>query len=176
MYACMATRPDICTAVHFYSQFQKNATEEQWKGLKRILKYIQGTLELGICLDESSNEPIVCYADADFANHFDRKSISGFVIEMFGNVILWGTKKHKSVALSTTEAEYIDLATATTDVLWLKQLLSGFNITPGKPISIYDNNQSCIRALEGWDQRRMKHIDVKYNFIKDLHQAKLISV
>lgn len=176
MYACMATRPDLCTAVNFHSQFQKNATEEQWKGLKRILRYVQGTLELGICLNYKSNEPIVCYADADFANNFDRKSISGYVIEVFGSVVLWGTRKQRCVALSTTEAEYIALATATTEVLWLRQLFSEINISLPGPISIYEDNQSCIRALESWDQKRMKHIDIKYNFIRDLYQAKVISV
>lgn len=86
------------------------------------------------------NPCLVCFADVYFVNIFDRKSISGYVIEVFGNVVVWGKKR--CVALSTTEVEYTALATAITEVRWLKQLLSEINISLTGPLSIYEDNQS----------------------------------
>ena len=165
MYACMATRPDICSAVNYFSQYQSNPLEVHWKGLKRILRYIQGTLDLSLCFDNLAG-----YADADFANNFDRKSVTGYVVEVFGNVISWCTWKQRTVALSTTEAEFVALDTASTEILWVKQLLSNLGLPIKDPIPVYEDNQSCIHSLKSWDQRRMKHIDVKYNFVRDLQE------
>jgi hypothetical protein len=75
----MATRPDICVAVNFYSQFQTNATEVQWKGLKKVLRYLMGCLDWGIWFRSNNNNPLLVFADADYANHPNRKSISGFL-------------------------------------------------------------------------------------------------
>jgi len=176
MYACIATRPDICVAVNYFSQFQVDPTEEHWKGLKRILRYLQGTLDLGISYRNPSEKPLVGYADADYANNYDRKSVTGFVIEVFGNTVSWCTRKQKTVALSTTEAEFVALATASTEILWLKQLLSELRISITDPIPVFEDNQSCIHALKTWDQKRMKHIDVKYNFIRDLQREHIFLV
>ena len=148
MYACMATRPDICAAVNLFSQFQSNATDVHFKGLKRILRYIQGTKDLSLWFKGNSYHPLVLYVDADYANEPGRKSISGFVIEMFGDPVLWGTRKQKSVALSSTEAD----------------------------IPVYEDNQACIHALKSWDVKRLKHIDIKYNFVKDLYHKKVIDI
>lgn len=176
MYATMFTRPDICVAVNLFSQFQTNATEIQWKGLKRILRYLQGTPKLGIWFKGNSNYPLVLYVDADFANNPGRKSISGFVIEMFGDPVLWATRKQNSVALSSTEAEFVSLATGVAELLWLKQLLKDLGVPVTEPIPVFEDNQPCIHALESWETKRLKHVDVKYNFVKDLHRSKIINV
>lgn len=176
MYSCMSTRPDFCTAVNVFSQYQSYATEKHWKGIKRILRYIQGTLSWGLWLKGISEIPLVLYADADFANEPDRKSVSGFVIEMFGDSVVWGTRKQTCVAKSSTEAEYIALATAVSELLWVRQLLMDLDITIDIAIPVHEDNQAVIHALSRWDVKRLKHVDVKYNFIKDLYQKKIIDV
>jgi len=93
MYACMATRPNICAAVNHFTQFQTNPTVDHWKGLKRVLRYVQGTLDLSLCFERKSDCPLSVYADADFANGSDRKSILGYVVEVFGNSVSWCTRK-----------------------------------------------------------------------------------
>lgn len=175
MYACMATRPDICVAVNYYSQFQTNATEEQWKGLKRILRYIKGTLDWGIWFRSNNSNPLLVFADSDFANHKDRKSVSGFILDLFGDMVLWGTRKQSFVALSTTEAELVALAVATAEALWLKHLLHELGVSVST-IKLFEDNQSCISALSNWDVKRLKHMDVKYNFVKDLWRKGLLAV
>ena len=74
------------------------------------------------------------FADADFANESDRKSISGSLLEVNGDLVSWGTRKHTSVALSSSESEFVSLATPTREALWLKQLL----VEIGK-CSLYSN-------------------------------------
>ena len=176
MYACMSTRPDICAAVNVFSQFQCNGTEDHWKGLKRILRYIQGTVNCGLWFKDMSYHPLALFVDADFENDPGRKSISGFVIEMYGDPVLWGTRKQTSVALSSTEAEYVALATAVSELLWLRQLLNELGICIDGPIPVFEDNQSCITALKNWEVKRLKHVDIKYNFVKDLCQKNVISV
>lgn len=175
MYACMATRPDICVAVNFYSQFQTNATEEQWKGIKRILRYIKGTLDWGIWFKSNNCNSLLVFADADYANHQNRKSISGFILDVYGDTVLWGTRKQTFVALSTTEAEFVALAVATAEALWLKQLLKELNVSVSS-IKLFEDNQSCISALSSWEVKRLKHMDIKYNFVKDLWRKGLLCV
>jgi len=80
------------------------------------------------------------------------------------------------VALSITEAEYVSLATASADVLWTKQLLADLKINCLGSIPIYEDNQSCIHSLKTWNQKRLKHIDVKYNFVRDLQQKKIFDI
>jgi hypothetical protein len=97
-YACLGTRPDVCVAVQFHSQFQSNATETQRKGLKRILRYLKGTGDFGLWFRGSAYSPLQLYVDANFANDFIRKSVSGFLLKFYGDSVVWGTRKQTAVA------------------------------------------------------------------------------
>ena len=177
MYACMATRPDICVAVNHFSQFQVNPTTEHWKGLKRILRYLKGTSKWGLWYKSMAYSPITLHVDADFANEPGRKSVSGFIVETYGDCVAWATRKQTSVALSSTEAEYIALATGVREILWLRQILNELGISGlDQPIPVFEDNQAVIHALKVWDMKRLKHIDVKYNFVKDLFMKNVINV
>jgi hypothetical protein len=165
IYLMFNTRPNISSAINFYSRYQSNATEAQWLGLKRILRYLKGTAHIGLLYDVNCKKPLVSYTDADWANDYDRKSISGFLIQIYGNLVTWVTRKQKMAALTSTEAEYVALASAVTEVLWMKGLLGDFQICDIKPV-IYEDNQSCIALLSHWEHKRLKHVDVKYNFVR----------
>lgn len=176
MYLTRTTRPDLSAAVNFYSRFQSNATEAQWVGLKRILRYVQATRNLGLYFPNNNNEPLVGYADADWANDEDRKSITGTLFEVLGCTVSWMTRKQQTVALSSTEAEYVALAIAGTEFQWLKGLLSEMGFNLANPVTIYEDNQACIHLLRRWEHSRLKHVDVKYKFIQDLHNNRAIAV
>ncbi len=94
---------------------------------------------------------------------------------MFLDSVLWATRKQNSVALSSTEAEFVSLATAVAELLWVKQLLIELGVPLTDCIPVFEVNQPCIHALEAWETKRLKHIDVKYNFVKDLHCSKIIN-
>ena len=180
LYVTQTTRPDLSYSVNFFSRFQSQPKQSHWKGLKRILRYIKGTLNLGIyyCKSSSPNsELLIGYADADWGGSIDRKSTSGFVFQLFGNLVSWATKKQLNVALSSTEAEYVALATGASEFLWLKSLLACFDIYIDINNSvIFEDNQSCIHLLHKWEHKRLKHVDIKYNFVKDFVNKKVFKV
>jgi hypothetical protein len=176
MYACLATRPDLCIAVNFFSQYQSKATKALWEGLKRILRYLQGTKSWGLWYRSHNKTILVGYADADFANGVDRKSVTGYLFKLYGNLIVWALRKQRTVALSSTEAEFISLASAAAEYLRVKQMLQEMKVFVEEPVIMFEDNQACIHSLVSWDQKRLKHIDIKYNFIRDLIKNKLIEV
>lgn len=179
MYLMLTTRPDLSASVNYFSRFQSNATDLHWNGLKRILRYIKGTLNYGLFYQRFGNGggmTLPGYADADWAGDVDRKSTSGFLFRVYDATVLWTTRKQTTVALSSTEAEYVALASAATELVWLKNLLSDFHVKFEGPIVIFEDNQSCISLLSKWEHRRLKHVDVKYNFIRELFTSGVIDV
>lgn len=107
---------------------------------------------------------IVTYVDSDWGGDTnDRKSVSGFLLKVFGNTVAWTTRKQSSVALSTTEAELIALCSAVCDSLWLKKLLLELRLKV-QSIIIFEDNQGCISIIKNpGNNRRVKHMDLKYN-------------
>ncbi|KMQ86178.1 integrase core domain protein [Lasius niger] len=118
LYLAMVTRPDIAYAVKAVNQYAKSPNKQHWNAVKRIIKYIKGTIDYGIKFKRTeSNLSLVAFSDADFAGDKQtRKSTSGLVIKLGDAPIVWSSQKQRSVALSTTESEYI-AATQTTKEL-----------------------------------------------------------
>jgi len=170
MYGMLATRPDLSMAVNFFSRFLSCATNEQWNGLKRVLRYIKGSLKRSLFFPKNvSKYSIEGYADADFGGDSDFKSTSGYLLQLNKRTVLWATRKQDTVALSTCEAEYVSLATTACDLFWLENLLADFQIDLSTSV-LYEDNQSCIEALKRADYKRLKHINVKLYFLKDLFE------
>lgn len=177
-YLALISRPDISSAVSILSRFQSCATERHWSGLKRVLRYLRGTTELYMLFDaHEDNVALQGYADADFAKQFDdRKSNSGHIFQVFGNMVSWATKRQQTVSLSSTEAEFVSLCNAAKEGIWLSSLLGEMGIATGT-FTIYEDNVPCISiAEEPREHQRSKHIDIKYMFLRDMIQAKKLRV
>ena len=117
LYLSNWTRPDIAFAVSNVAKFSSNPTQEHWIAVKRILRYIKGTVTVGINYTVD-NSDIFGYCDADWAgDRNDRKSTSGYVFNLAGGPVSWRSKKQTCIALSTAEAEY---------VIWHMQLKKQF--------------------------------------------------
>ena len=123
MYAMVSTRPDISHAVGVVSRFMANPGEEHWRAVKWVLLYLRGTSDH--CISFDGREGSVCgYVDADYAGDLDkRRSTTGYVFTLAGGVISWMSKLQETVALSTTEAEYLAASDACKEAIWLKFLL-----------------------------------------------------
>jgi uncharacterized protein (DUF1330 family) len=163
------TRPDICFAVNTLSQFQVEPRHEHWIVAKHVLRYIRGTINYGLRYTASSNIQLHGFTDSDWAGSVkDRKSTSGMCFSLGSTMISWGSRKQKSVALSTAEAEDIAACEACTEAIWLRKLISDlFDQIPESTI-IHCDNQSCIRLSElPVFHERSKHIEIKYYFIRD---------
>ena len=109
------------------------------------------------------------HSDSDWAMSSDRRSISGYAFKLCNesSLISWKTRKQSIVALSTCEAEYVALATATQEAKFLRQLLADLTCLPCKSVSIYVDNQEAIGlANNPIHHKRSKHIDVKYHYVR----------
>uniref|UniRef100_A0A0K8T1E2 Reverse transcriptase Ty1/copia-type domain-containing protein n=2 Tax=Lygus hesperus TaxID=30085 RepID=A0A0K8T1E2_LYGHE len=175
MHLMLATRPDIGFAVTFHSRFQSSATEENWTSAKRILRYLRGSIDFGLHFPKDCDVVLTAYADSDWANDTSRKSTSGFLIQIFGAAVSWSSRKQSITALSSTEAEFVALASAVAETVWIIGLLREISIDPGIPI-VFEDNQGCIKNIQKWEQKRLKHVDIKYNFVRDFVNNNTIQV
>ena len=130
MYLMVQTRPDLAYSVSKLAQFMSNPREEHWTALKRVLRYLQSTQELGICYSRSKGElTLSAWTDASWGEDpDDSRSTNGYVILMQGGPVAWKSQKQQSVALSSTEAEYVGQTMAATTVMWSRNLIHELQI------------------------------------------------
>lgn len=130
--------------------------------------YSRNTRLWTIFSKKACKKPLKVYVDADWANNKDQKSVTGYLIQVYGSTVAWTSKKQATIALSSTESEYVALATVAAEILWFKKLMYDFGINTKGSITVFEDNQSCIHLLKKWERSRLKHIDVKYNFVREL--------
>ena len=176
LYLSVATRPDIAFAVSNVAKYCAKPTKQHWIAVKRIMRYLKGTLNYGLCYAASDNTQCVGFSDADFAGDIDdRKSTTGYMFQMSGAAISWRSKKQTCVSLSTAEAEYIALASAGQEAVWIRQLLSDMKSVPTGPTVMFEDNQSAISMVKNPQYHgRTKHVDIKFHFIQDLSKTETI--
>lgn len=169
LYVAVTTRPDISIATSILGRRVKEPSEADWTEAKRVLRYLKGTLDKVLYLG-GDGQKLECFVDADWAGDAsDRKSNSGFVFKFGDGLIGWGCHKQKCVALSSTEAEYVALAECLQEIKWIQKLMADVGQQLVLPIVVHEDNQSCIALTrEDRTERKAKHIDTKYNFVKDM--------
>lgn len=111
MYLGIGTRPDIAFALSTVSQYLESPDKIHWNAVKRILKYLKGTVDYGLVFKANTNLILSVFSDADYAGDIEtRKSTSGYVFKLNDSTISWCSQKQKVVLLSTTETEFIAAA------------------------------------------------------------------
>lgn len=125
MYLTVNTRPDISASVTIISQYNSKPLSTDWTGLKRIVRYLKGSKDYKLTLNhKEKKDQLIGYADADWAeNRESRKSNSGYIFQYLNATISWACRKQTCVVLSSTEAEYIALAEACREGLWIRNFL-----------------------------------------------------
>ena len=119
IYLSTKTRPDISFAVHQVSRHCHNPSRTHWTAVKRIIRYLKGTLNYGILYKHSSTDNLKGYSDSDFASDTsDRKSVSGNIFMMQGGPVSWLSRKQTTVSMSTAEAEYVALSTCAQEAIY----------------------------------------------------------
>jgi hypothetical protein len=175
MYATCATRPDLAFAVSYLSQFASHPTQAHWAALKRVLRYIKGTLDLSLTFrhsSERSNNAAVIhgFSDSDYGNN--ARSVMGYAFILAGGAITWSSNRMPNVTLSSSESEYNGLTNAAKEAMWLRTFLSELHLQPAAPMVIYGDNQAALSIARNQQYHTAtKHIAIKWHWIREVIES-----
>jgi len=143
--------------------------EPHLAALKRILRYIRGTLHLGLLLRPSTQSDLLVYSDADWAGCPDtRKSTFGYAVFLGDNLVSWSSKRQNAVSRSSAEAEYRAIANAIAEVSWLRQLLVELHVPLRRTALVYCDNISIVYMSSNPVQhQRTKHVEIDLHFVHE---------
>ena len=169
-----ASRPDIAFSVGVCSRFQFNSKVSHLN-VKRIIKYVGGICDYGLFYSKESNLSLAGFSDSNWAgNDDDRKSTIGGCFYVEANLDAWMIKKQNSTSLSTAEAEYIAAGSCCSQLLWMKKVLTDYGISQDT-MSVYCDNSSAIDKSKNLIQHsKTKHIEIRYHFIRNLVERKIV--
>ena len=172
-----ASRPNLQLSVGIYARFQSNPNQSYLNVVKRILRYLVGTTNLGLQYEKDTARDITGYCDTDFArDRVERKSTSGCCYFFEKALITWLSKKQNTIALSIVEAEYVSAANCCAQILQIKHQLEDFNLRYTRIPILCDNTSAINLAKNPIQHSRSKHIDIKHHFIKDHVQKRDIEL
>ncbi|KAG5872508.1 hypothetical protein JTB14_010483 [Gonioctena quinquepunctata] len=162
-------KENLAYSIGFLSRSLENPTAEDVAKVKRVFRYIAGTLDLGIIYRPNFKRgTLECYSDADFGGCTKTgRSTLGVVMIHAGGAISWLSQRQAMVATSTTEAEIVAANEATKEIIWLSRLFEGIIGLKHVPILQVDNSAAVRLAQNPEFHRRTKHISIKYFFIRE---------
>ncbi|GJW04070.1 hypothetical protein Tco_1562926 [Tanacetum coccineum] len=162
------SRPDITFVVCMCARYQAKSTEKHLHAIKRIFKYLRGTINRGIWYPKDYSIALTAYADADHAGYQDtRRSTFGSMQLLRDKLVSWSSKRQKRLAISSMKVEYIALSSCCAQVLWMRSQLTDYGLGFNK-IPMYCDNKSVIAlCCNNVQHSRSKHIDIRFYFIKE---------
>ncbi|GJS59371.1 retrovirus-related pol polyprotein from transposon TNT 1-94 [Tanacetum coccineum] len=139
-----SSRPDLVQAVCYCARYQARPTQKHLKEVKRIFKYLKGTINMGLWYPKDSGFELTAFSDADHAGCLDtRKSTSGGIQFLGDKLVSWMSKKQNCTAMSSAEAEYVALSASCAQVMWMRTQLQDYGFNYNK-IPLYCDSQSAI--------------------------------
>ncbi|GJR44186.1 retrovirus-related pol polyprotein from transposon TNT 1-94 [Tanacetum coccineum] len=163
-----SSRPDLNYVVCLCARYQAKPTEKHLQAVKRIFRYLNGTINMGLWYSKDTDMSLTTYADADHAGCQDtRRSTSGSAQFLGDRLVSWSSKKQKSTAISSTEAEYIALSGCCSQILWMRSQLTDYGFKFNKIPLHCDNKSAIALCCNNVQHSRAKHIDIRYHFIKE---------
>ncbi len=178
LYLMLNTRPDLAYSVGYLSRYMDKPTKQHWEIVKRIFRYLKETKTLKLMVNgNGNNSTLTGYSDSDWAGDKDDcKSTTGFVFFAFGALVSWKSVKQRSVALSSTEAEYMALTETFKEGIWINNLLNQIGIET-KPFIVYEDNKGALESCKNTSNHgRMKHINLRYHFNRELVQQGIVKL
>lgn len=169
-YLADTSRPDIAYAVNRLARKMSQPNDNDWKAVKQVLKYLQGTKTHGIWYKTmpSSNE-LIGFCDSDFAGDESSKSTTGYLITFNGSIFHWKSQLQRHVTLSSTEAEVIALCSLAKEMSWIRRMMIELGIMKDEPSIIMCDNISCIKIVQSEKYTaRTRHLRARYAFIREL--------
>lgn len=178
IYLMIGTRPDIAWAVSRLSQYMQDPTAEHITAVHHVFHYLRHTADYKIQYQGSGQSGLIGYSDADWGEDRDtRCSTTGFVFLMADGAVTWTSRMQKTVARSMTEAEYMALSEACSEIAWLKSLQKEIGYGTSSPTPLVSDNQGGIfLAINPAHDRRLKHVDIRYHFIREYVEGKRVTI
>ncbi|GJS47339.1 ribonuclease H-like domain-containing protein [Tanacetum coccineum] len=163
-----SSRPDIVQAICYCARYQVRPIEKHLKDVKRIFRYLRGTINMRLWYPKDSGFELTAFLDADHAGCIDtRKSTSGGIQILGDKLVSWMSKKQDCTAISSVEAEYVALSASCAQVMWMRTQLKDYGFNYNK-IPLYCDSQSAITiSCNPVQHSRTKHIYTQYHFIKE---------
>ncbi|GKC82938.1 retrovirus-related pol polyprotein from transposon TNT 1-94, partial [Tanacetum coccineum] len=143
-----ASRPDLTFVVCMCARYRAMPTENHLHAVKRIFKYLRGTVNRGLWYPKDSSIALTTYADADHAGCQDtRRSTSGSMQLLGDRLVSWSLKRQKSDAISSMEAEYIAMSGCYAQILWIRSQLTNYGLGFNKNLIIIETTRAQQKAL-----------------------------
>ena len=173
------TRPDIANAVRAVAHQTHDPAERHWRAVRKIIAYLNKTKDVELVFVKDGDRKLSVYVDADYANKDnDRRSVSGIVVMVGGTVVNASSTKQPCVTLSTSEAEYVAMAQGAKTALFRKAVMDFLQPELAhETIDLFEGNQGVITIAENLiSGGRTKHIGVRFHFIRELVEPKVLNI
>ena len=203
LYLTKLTRPDLSNISRELSKVMKKSTLGDYKALKRVLKYVLDTSDLGLVLMENgkkinhliakngrknersiveeicekSGDIVEAYVYSDWdTDEEDLKSFLGWIIFVNGSALMWGSRGKRSVTLSSTTAEYVALTEVCKEILYVNMVASVLRFNFILPIRIYCDNMGALFLAKNYEGKRTKYLDIRYHFVREYVRDGIFSI
>lgn len=163
------TRPDLSFAVQQLNQFLQEPRVPHFKAVMHVLKYLKGSTDAGIFIDNKKDFITSAYSDSDWGSCMDtRRSVTGYFVFLGGSLVSWKSRKQSIVSLSSAEAEYRALSKVSADLVWIKRLLLELDVAVSCPIVLHTDSLAALQlAKNPVFHERTKHIELDCHFIRE---------
>lgn len=177
----LACRPDLAYVVNSLAKVQSNPGIVHYNAAKRVLRYLAGTQTLGIVFHNRAGRTITAFADADWAGDRDsRRSTTGYLFMLSGAPISWNCRLQPTIALSSTEAEYMVIGDSVREAIWLNRVYNEIchpSVIQPATLQVKNDNKGAVEVSKNaTSHSRTKHIDIRHHFIRDHVEKKTIII
>ncbi|GJR04127.1 retrovirus-related pol polyprotein from transposon TNT 1-94 [Tanacetum coccineum] len=163
-----ASRPDLQFSICMCSRYQARPTENYLHAVKRIFRYLKGTVNRGLWYPKDSSIALTVFADTDHVGCQDtRRRTSGSMQFLGDRLVSWSSKRYKSTAISSTETEYIAMSGCCAQILWMRSQLTNYGLGFNKIPMYCDNKSAIVLSCNNVQHSRSKHIDIRFHFIME---------
>ena len=169
MYAMLGSRPDICFAVNKLAQYGSNPSHTHLNSALHVLRYLRSTKDHCLTYGRNDCSELIAHSDSDWGADKDtRRSVTGYCFMFTGTAISWAARKQRTVALSSTEAEYMAVAACAKHAKWTISLLEQLEFDVELPIDIFlDSDGAKAIAENPRHNDRTKHINIQHHYIQE---------